>query len=159
MTMSTRLDHYLAKHHIPYKTVEHSHSNSSIHSAVVSRIPAMNVAKGIVLEDHEGRHLMAVLPANAKISFTALNEELHANFHMVKEREVYRFFEDCENGAVPPIGGAYHMAMVCDDSLMELDNVYLEAGDHETLIKLDQQAFRKLMSNSKCMSFGSQVFH
>ena len=101
----------------------------------------MSLAKGVVLEDHEGRHLMAVLPANAKVSLSVLNEELEAKYHLVKEQEVYRLFEDCEHGAIPPVGNIYHMAMVCDQFLTELDHVYLEAGDHETLIKLDKEAF------------------
>ena len=159
MTIATRFNHYLAEHHIRYQTLAHSHSNSSIHSAIAASIPPMNVAKGIILEDHEGRHLMAVLPANAKISLTALNEELNASYHLVKEHDVYKFFEDCEHGAVPPAGSAYHMSMVCDKALTNLDSVYLEAGDHETLLKLDKDAFGKLMSHSKSFSFGSQVIH
>ena len=159
MTIATRLDNYLTEHHIRYQTVNHSHSNSSIHSAVAASIPPMSLAKGVILEDHEGRHLMAVLPANAKIRLSALNDEMRASYHLVKEHDVYQMFEDCEHGAVPPIGDAYHMSMVCDKALTELDCVYIEAGDHETLIRLDREAFRKLMSQSKCLSFSSEIFH
>lgn len=159
MTISTRLDQYLSEQHISYQTVNHSHSNSSLHSAVAASIPLMNLAKGVVLEDHEGKHLMAVLPANAKISFSILNDELNANYHMVKEQQVYNMFEDCEHGAVPPVGDAYHMRMVYDKSLADLDHVYIEAGDHQTLIKLDRDAFIKLMSQGRQMHFASQIFH
>ena len=159
MTIATRIDNYLTEHQINYQTVNHDHSNSSVHSAIKASIPMMNLAKGVVLEDHEGRHMMAVLPADSKISLTALNEELHASFHLVNEQDVYRLFDDCDHGAVPPVGDAYHISMVCDKSLTELDYVYLEAGDHETLIKLDREAFRKLMSQSKYANFGNQIFH
>ncbi len=159
MTTVTRLDRYLNEENIRYQTVSHSHSNSSWQSAKTANILPMSLAKGVILEDHEGKHLMAILPANAKLSLSVLNDELEANYHLVKEQQVYKLFEDCEHGAVPPVGNIYHMASVCDQSLTELDHVYLEAGDHETLIKLDKDAFRKLMGNSKCLRFGTPIFH
>ncbi|NDJ79625.1 MULTISPECIES: aminoacyl-tRNA deacylase [Vibrio] len=159
MTMSNRLDHYLTEHHIHFQTVNHSHSNSSLQSGVAAGIPLNNLAKGVILEDHQGRHMMAVLPANNKISLSRLNDELNASFHLIKEREVYRLFTDCDNGAIPPVGSAYHMATICDEMLANLEHVYLEAGDHETLIKLDKEAFRELMGESRFLRFSSQVFH
>ncbi|WED24320.1 YbaK/EbsC family protein [Vibrio sp. JC009] len=159
MAVSDRIDRYMGEHHISYQTLTHRHSNSSLHSAFVASIPPMSLAKAVVLEDHEGRHLMAVLPSNSKISLSVLNEAYNATYHLVKEQEVYKLFEDCDRGAVPPIGSAYHMSVVCDEHLAQLDNVYLESGDHETLIKLDNQAFRKLMTHCRYLRFSSEVFH
>ncbi|GAA5645084.1 MULTISPECIES: aminoacyl-tRNA deacylase [Vibrio] len=159
MTMATRLSHYLNEHHIRFQTLSHEHSHSSLHSGIAAGVPLNHLAKGVVLEDHDGKHMMAILPANAKINLAILNDEMNATFHLVKEQEIYRMFNDCENGAIPPVGRAYHMAMVCDTSLTDLDHVYLEAGDHETLIMLDKTAFRRLMEHSKFIHFSSQVFH
>ncbi len=159
MTTVTRLDRYLDEQNIRYQTVSHTHSNSSWQSAQKANILPMSLAKGVILEDHDGKHLMAILPANAKVSLSVLNDELQAKYHLVKEQEVYKLFEDCEHGAVPPVGSIYHMPMVCDQFLTELDHVYIEAGDHETLIKLDKKGFRQLMSPGKCLRFGAQVFH
>lgn len=159
MTIATRFDHYLHEHDIQFQVVPHEHSRSSIHSGKVADIPLMSLAKGVVLEDHEGRHIMAVLPANNKISLSRVNDELNSSFHLVKERQVYEMFDDCDNGAVPPMGSPYHMSTLCDEMLTNLDTVYLEAGDHETLLKLDRAAFGRLMEQSKCFRFSSQVFH
>ncbi|ELH4234168.1 YbaK/EbsC family protein [Vibrio fluvialis] len=159
MTMETRLDHYLSDHHIPYQRVVHRHSNSSLHSAHTAAIQPMHLAKGVVLEDHDGKHLMAILPANAKVSLRVLNDEYQAKYHLVKERDIYQMFDDCDRGAVPPMGMPYHMNMVCDQSLTELDHVYLESGDHETLIRLDRNAFNQLIGHSRCLRFGSEIFH
>ena len=158
MTIAARFDRYLRDHDIQFKTVQHEHSRSSLNSGFVAGVPLMNLAKGVVLEDHEGRHVMAVLPSNNKISFSKVNDELNASFHLIKERQVYELFEDCDSGAVPPIGSPYHMSTLCDDTLINLDYVYLESGDHETLLKLDREAFKKLMSKSKCFRFSSPVF-
>ncbi|MDG3087585.1 YbaK/EbsC family protein [Vibrio hannami] len=159
MTIATRVENYLNDNQIPFQTVIHEHSQSSLHSAVKAHVPKMNIAKGIVLEDHEGRHLLAVLPADSKISISELNVKLHADFHLLKEQQVYHLFEDCEHGAVPPIGTPYHISMICEESLIDLEEVYLEGGDHETLIKLDRAGFHKAMSEGKWLHFSSQVFH
>ncbi|MEP8024304.1 hypothetical protein ABJZ09_28040, partial [Vibrio parahaemolyticus] len=60
MTIATRLDEYLTEHNIHFQTVNHSHSHSSLQSGVAAGVPLMNIAKGVILEDHEGRHMMAV---------------------------------------------------------------------------------------------------
>ncbi|MDC5852358.1 MULTISPECIES: aminoacyl-tRNA deacylase [Vibrio oreintalis group] len=159
MSIANRLDHYLNEHNIPFQTVQHSHSQSSLQSGVAAGIPLVSLAKGIVLEDHDGHHMMAVLPAKNKISLSRLNEELNASFHLVKEKQLYEMFEDCENGAVPPVGSAYHISMTFDEVLTRQNYVYLEAGDHETLIKLDQESFQRLMGESRMMRFSSELFH
>lgn len=66
MTIATRLDQYLTDHNIHFQTVNHSHSHSSLQSGVSAGIPLMNLAKAVILEDHEGHHMMAVLPATIK---------------------------------------------------------------------------------------------
>ncbi|MGF1721093.1 YbaK/EbsC family protein [Vibrio kyushuensis] len=159
MTIAARFDQYLTDHDIDFQTVHHEHCRSSINTGSTAGIPLMHLAKGVVLEDHEGHHVMAVLPSNNKISLSKMNDALNASFHLVKERQVYRIFEDCDNGAVPPVGNAYHMSTVCDEALTQLDAVYIEAGDHETLLKLDQESFKNLMAENKCFRFSSQIFH
>jgi len=159
MTISTRLDTYLSEHDIPYQSIPHCHSNSSIGSAVAARVPLNQIAKAVLLVDHEGRKMMAVLPANNKISLSALNNELCGSYQLVKENEVYKMFSDCEHGAVPPIGEAYNMAVVCDQLLDNLDTVYIEAGDHETLLKIDKAGFREMMENGKHLRFSREIFH
>ena len=159
MTISTRLNTYLEEHQIAYQAIPHFHSHSSIGTAVTSNIPLSQIAKAVLLKDHEGRNIMAVLPANNKISLSALNEELRASYQLVKENEVYNLFADCEHGAVPPVAEAYNMPMVCDTTLDSLDNVYIEAGDHETLLRLDRQNFENMMATGRHIHFSKEVFH
>ncbi|TLU67363.1 YbaK/EbsC family protein [Thalassotalea litorea] len=159
MTISTTLESYLDEHNIPFQSVIHPHSSSSISTAISANVPLQQIAKAVVLEDHEGRHLLAVLPANYKISLSALNDELLATYRLAREQEVYTMFEDCEHGAIPALGAAYHINTVCEQALDELDHVYIEAGDHHTLIKVDKENFHQLMKESKHMHFSRQVIH
>lgn len=159
MTISTRLDTFLSTHDIAYQAIPHGHSNSSVGSAVAAHVPLNQIAKAVMLIDHQGRKMMAVLPANNKINFSILNDELYGSYQLLKEHDVYHMFSDCEHGAIPPIGEAYNIAAVCDKQLDYLENVYIEAGDHETLLKLDRDSFKNMMTNTKHFSFSREVIH
>ncbi len=159
MNTSTRLTRYLIEKNIPYQEVAHFHSNSSIGTAITANISLKQIAKVVLLKNHEDRKLMAILPAAHKISITAINESLHGQYRLMKEQEVYQLFSDCNQGAIPPAPEAYHLNMVCDEELDKLPEVYLEAGDHETLLCVNQDGFHTLMTSGKHMPFSHQVFH
>jgi Ala-tRNA(Pro) deacylase len=46
-----------------------------------------------------------------------------------------------------------------DELLTHLDHVYIEAGVHETSLKLEKAAFQELIADRRCFRFCSQVFH
>ncbi len=159
MTISTKLTRYLNEKNVPYQAIEHFHSNSSIGTAVTANVALNEIAKVVLLKDHEDRRLMAILPANNKINLSILNECLHGSYQLLKEQEVYQAFSDCDLGAIPPVPGAYNMNMICEEELDRLDTVYLEAGDHKTLLQLDKGAFKHIMSVGKHFHFSQTVFH
>lgn len=159
MVNKNRLTQYLDTEQIRYSVVPHSHSKSSVGSAISAEVPMHQIAKAVVLEDHEGRNLMAIVPADYKISLTAVGEELHRQFRLAKEAKIYEIFADCDQGAVPPMPAAYHMDAVYDEELANQREVFLESGDHETLVQLKQADFIKLMESYKHSRFSRQVIH
>ncbi|REL24393.1 aminoacyl-tRNA deacylase [Thalassotalea euphylliae] len=159
MTISTKLMDYMADQRIDYQTIKHSHSNSSLGSAMSAQIPLQNLAKAVLLKNHEDRIVMAVLPANRKISISAINDQLMGSYRLLKEQEVYQLFSDCEHGAIPPVAEAFNMTSVCDNELDLLDFVYLEAGDHEHLLQISHGDFEKLVSRCMHLTFSHEVFH
>jgi Ala-tRNA(Pro) deacylase len=159
MTISTRLNEYLDKNNIAYKTVPHFHSTGSISTAVASSIHPKNIAKAVLLVDHDGHKVMAVLPADKKICISTLNEKFNASYQLIKEKDIYNLFADCDEGAIPPVGGAFNMTVVCDDLLDTLDGVYIEAGDHQTLLQVDHEGFKSIMANAKHTRFSEEMLH
>lgn len=156
MSISARISTFLDKQGVNYHTIKHHHSKSSVGSALAAQIPLHKLAKGVVLEDHQGKKMIAILPTDYKVSLQLLNERFNAKFHLLQEQEVYPLFDDCDLGAVPPIGEAYHINAIYDDVLLQEPDIYLEAGDHETLIHLDKQEFIKLMERSQHTRFSRQ---
>ncbi|MDP2559742.1 aminoacyl-tRNA deacylase [Psychrobium sp. 1_MG-2023] len=159
MSIAARLGDYLANQHINYSTVEHIPTQSSIGSAIASYIPPEYIAKAVILEDHQGRYVMAILPANRKICLRSLGQQLDATLQLVHEKELGAMFTDCATGAIPAASQAYNMNAIVDDVLLELNDVYLESGDHQTLIHLDKPQFQKLMGNIKHLRFSAASLH
>ena len=52
--------------------------------------------------------------------------------------------DDCVSGAIPPVGECYGLDTVVDDSIEEQPEVYLEGGDHTTLIHISHAQFASL---------------
>ena len=128
-------------------------------SAIMAKIPPNQIAKAVILKDHEDRKLMAVLPAKNKISLSVINDELMGSYQLLKEKEVYRMFSDCEHGAIPPVGEAFNMHMICDQLLDKLDHVYIEAGDHLKLLRINHEDFESMAANSRHIRFSTEVIH
>jgi len=160
MTISTRVADYLKSKDIHFDTVNHEYTNSSVGAAIETHLAPKNIAKAVVLEDDEGRHLMAIIPAHHKISLHKLRDQMHVmDLHLVDEKQVYELFSDCDPGAVPAIGPAYNMKSVYDDALSYQADIYFEAGDHKTLIHLTNDQFNKLMADTQHGRFSGQIFH
>jgi Ala-tRNA(Pro) deacylase len=159
MTSQNRVTQFLDSEHIHYSMVPHAHSKSSISSAVNAEVPMHRIAKAVMLEDHEGKHLMAIVPADYKVNLRELGEALNRELKLAKEAQVYEMFSDCDSGAIPPLPTAYHLDAVYDELLTEEQELFLESGDHETLIQLNREDFIRLMGASKHARFSHQVFH
>ena len=159
MNIENRITHYLDSQHIHYQLIPHTHSRSSIGSAISAEVPMHKLAKAVMLEDHDGKHVMAILPANYKLSLGKLNDEFNRNFKLVKEAQVYQMFSDCSSGAVPPLLNAYHMDTIYDEALEDEAEIYFESGDHETLLLIDGKDFKKMMSAYKHARFSHKAIH
>ena len=156
MSISVRFNNFLEQQGVSYNTINHLHSNSSASSAHAAHISPHQLAKAVVLEDHDGKKIIAVLPTDNKISLQRLNDRYRATFHLMPEQQVYSLFWDCENGAIPPAGEAYHLNTIYDDSLLAQTDIYLEGGDHQTLVHLNQKEFAKLIAKNPHASFSRQ---
>jgi Ala-tRNA(Pro) deacylase len=111
------------------------------------RLPAVCIAKAVVLEDRQG-YLLAAVPAANKVAFRELEEALSRRLALATEAEIASLFRDCDIGAVPPVGAAYGMDVVVDDVLCDQSEVYFEGGDHESLVHVSGAEFGRLMGRA-----------
>jgi len=144
MAVAMTLQQYLDTNGIRYDVMPHSYTDSSMNTAQAARVPGDQLAKSIILEDETG-YLMAVIPATHHIELGRLSQQLNRKLGLATESEIGRLFSDCDLGAIPPVGEAYGMDMIMEDSLSGCTDVYFEAGDHVDVIHVRGEDFKRLM--------------
>jgi Ala-tRNA(Pro) deacylase len=147
MAIAARLKWYLDANGVEYDVIPHPHTASSHETATAAHVPEDQLAKSVVLEDDQG-YLLAVLPASRRVSIGELQEQLNRTVELASEGELNELFEDCETGAIPPVGAAYGIPSVVDDALLEASEIYFEAGDHEDLVHMRGEEFLGLLSGA-----------
>ena len=156
MAIAKRLEWYLEAAGIDYEVLPHPRSHYSAQTARRSRVPLHCLAKPVLLEDEFG-YVMAVVPAARRVDIERLGQQLHRQLELATEAEVDDLFEDCEQGAMPPLGTAYRIPTVYDDSLAGLTDIYFEAGDHDDVVHMSGDAFLELLSGSLHGRFSSAL--
>jgi Ala-tRNA(Pro) deacylase len=157
MGLAMKLADYLAAHPVPFDLVAHPHTRSSLQSARSMDLTPGCLIKAVILEDENDRFLMAVLPASRKVDLGELRRCIGHMLRLADEADLRERFCDCEVGAVPPIGNAYGMETIWDDSLMSRPDVYFEAGDHETSVHLKTRDFVGLLEGARHMDFSAPM--
>jgi len=152
MGISIALAQYLAEHDVPYDVVEHAHSGTASQSAGASHIPPDRIAKAVVLKAGHG-FILAVLPASRHIQFAELRKQLGEDVDLANEEQIETLFLDCESGAVPALGAAYGLKVIVDGSLADQPEMYLEGGDHASLVHISGATFRALTAGASQASF------
>ncbi len=147
MSIAPTLKRYLAAENIQYEEIPHELSMSSNRTAEACHISGDRLAKGIVLR-HGGEYLLAVMPASHHLRLLELRTKLGDNVEMANEAEINQLFRDCTHGAVPAIGKCYGLDLIVDDSIEAQPEIYMEAGDHETLLHLSHEQFARLTANA-----------
>lgn len=157
MGLAMKLADYLAAHPVPFDLVAHSHTMSSLQSARSMDLTPGCLVKAVVLEDENDQFLMAVLPASRRVNLGELRRCCGRMLRLADKAELRERFGDCEVGAVPPIGNAYGMETIWDDSLMSRPDVYFEAGDHETSVHLKTRDFVGLLEGARHLDFSAPM--
>ena len=145
MAISDKVKKTLESLDIDYDLVTHPHTSSSRETAAAAGVREDHVAKAVLLKD-TGGYLLCVIPGNSWVRFHGLQAELNREFELAPEPEVEQMFSDCDPGAIPCTGTAYDVETVVDETFSSLAFVYFESGDHEHLVRVSGEDFRKLTS-------------
>jgi Ala-tRNA(Pro) deacylase len=156
MPIARRLQWYLDAKGVPYDVLPHPHSSSSLETARQAHVPAGSLAKAVLLEDERG-YVMAIVPASHRIDLARLNQQLHRELELAREREIAELFHDCDRGALPALGSPYRVPTVYDDALSAAPEVYFEAGDHEDVVHLQCGDFLRLLEGSLHGRFSQRI--
>ena len=129
---------FLEESGVDFDLLEHEHTERAADEAKALGVAAEEVAKTLVLTGPSG-NVRAVLPASERIDLgkvADLLEARHKEVLLATEDEMKRDYPDFALGAVPPFGGREGDRVIVDSRLAALDSVVLEAGSHESSVRL-----------------------
>ena len=152
MRMARTVQRSLEDAHCEFDLVAHPHSATSLESARVAGIAAERVAKSVILDDHHGHYLMAVLPASRHLDLSKVRGS--GEWQVTRESTLAHLFNDCERGAVPALGESYGLNMVIDPLLTRQKDIYVEAGNHNNLLHMSMDEYLKMVPNAQVCELG-----
>ena len=159
MSMPSRLSGYLDARGARYDVRAHQPSYTSAETARVAHILPHQLAKSVIVED-DSRCMMAVVPADRTVMLGHLSRLLGRKaLRLSDESRIAMLFDDCDRGAVPPVGMAWGLETIVDDELEASDVVYMESGDHEHLLQMSHAQFHALMSTAQHGHFCKAPLH
>jgi Ala-tRNA(Pro) deacylase len=156
MTVAKRLGEHLAKTGVAFDLTSHPWTASSNRAAQAAHVTGERVAKAVVLHDDQG-YVVAVVPSTHRLELDSLQRFLDRRMNLATEGEIVKLFDDCELGAVPPVGAAYGLDVVVDESLTGQPDIYFEGGDHRSLVHVSGADFAALMSEARRGRFSHHV--
>lgn len=143
MAIAMTLKQYLDDHGVDYDVTTHNKTGCSSLTAQASHVPGECLAKGVILRK-DGGYLMAVVPATRHVALAEISHRLDQPVGLASEDEIVRLFPDCDIGAVPALPEAYGLEALVDESLDGKEDIYLEGGDHRSLVHIKGREFREL---------------
>ena len=156
MSMSNTLREYFELKGTQYDLVRHARTFTSVETAAAAHVTGDKLAKSVVLEAKD-EYVMAVIPSTHHLRLETLRARFGHPFDLVTETDVHRLFKDCQLGSIPALGQAYGMKVAVDETLLDLDEIYFESGDHTQLVHMSGQDFRALMAQARHGHFGQHV--
>jgi Ala-tRNA(Pro) deacylase len=154
MSIANTVADYLIDCHIDYHVYPHDYAESAREAARAAHVEPARVAKAVVLattRDKRRKYRLAVVPATRDVDVDELGRLTRERMELAKEYELALLFPDCAVGAVPALGSAYGLQTIVDESIKSrAEDVFFEAGDHEELIRVSADQFRRLMADARC---------
>ncbi|HEX6958372.1 MAG TPA: YbaK/EbsC family protein [Ferrovibrio sp.] len=148
MAIALSLQEYLERNHVPYEVLEHDRSSTMRAAAQNSGLPEDCVVKAVLVEDDDG-FMLAAVPASCNVALNRLAKVVNRPIDLAREADITTLFTDCEKGALPPVGAAYGVDVVIDDSLDDQYDLYFEGGDHRTLVHIKGEDLYRLMPDAR----------
>lgn len=152
MAIPDRIQSYLHHRGVSYSVLTHLPTETLQQAAHATGIASGQLARAVVLLDGKGL-VMAVLPSDHLLDFTALCALLNRELEPIPLTQLADILDDCEPGTCPPLGTVYRLEEVVDTALLNQSEVYFEAGTHTELVRVSGEAFRLLKQECRAGSF------
>jgi len=136
---------YLERHHARYSHLSHPTAYTAQEEAAAAHVPGHEWAKTVVCFA-DGQPILAVVPAPCSVNLNRLQRTAHArSIRLANEREFAALYQDCEVGAMPPLGPLFGQRVFVDARLASDPEVSFSAGSHRDAIRMSYREFERLV--------------
>lgn len=156
MATATTLKSFLATHDARFEILNHPRQIEATRIAQSAHIAGKKLAKGVLLTN-SGENLLAVVPSTHNVNLDKISQLFGKRLKLASEKTITSTFPDCDKGAIPACGTAYGLDVFMDDRLMDREDIYFEAGDHESLVHVSCSEFSRLMPGMAHGNFAEPV--
>jgi Ala-tRNA(Pro) deacylase len=140
----TSISDYLDRNRARYTVMSHPVAYTAQTEAAAAHVPGNEWAKAVVCFADD-QPILAVLPAPFAVDLNRLQRAADAHsIRLAKEVEFARLYEDCETGAMPPLGPLYGQRVFVDKRLTADPEVVFNAGSHHDAIRMPYREFERL---------------
>ena len=148
MSIAPQIVSYLNDANIAYNLIHHKITKTAFDSAHSAHLPTSNVVKSVLLQDTvDNQYVVALVPANHRVNLAPVNKLLNRNLVLANFTDANKLFTDCSSGVVPGLVQAYNVELIWDLELKVQKDLYLEAGNHQHLIHVNNQQFMQLFEH------------
>ena len=145
MPIPKEITGYLDAHRIPYETIHHRRNFTAQETAADTHTRGKDFAKTVLLFIDD-RYFLAVLPAHRQLSLNKVKTTLHAKqVTLASEDEISALFNNCEIGAMPPLGDLYNLPVYVDSDIKRDYQITFNAGTHEDVIRMLYKDYETLV--------------
>ena len=140
-----RISDYLERNGAEYSLLSHPTAYTAQEEAAAAHVPGQEWAKTVVCFADD-QPILAVLPAPFAVDLNRLQQTAHAaSIRLANEGEFARLYQDCELGAMPPLGPLYGQRVFVDKRLTTDPQVSFTAGSHHDAIRMSYREFERLV--------------
>lgn len=145
MNMLQRCQRYLKQRGVCFSHSTHALAYTARETASAERIAVHSLAKTVVYAGDNG-YGMLVVPADCIVNLSEVRRLLGlAEIRLATESELVELFQDCEVGAMPPLGNLFYMPVLLDENIATAEYIAFNAGTHTDVIHMSVSDFRKLV--------------
>jgi Ala-tRNA(Pro) deacylase len=135
---------YLRRNRARYSVVAHDTAYTAQREAAAAHVPGIEWAKTVVCFADD-QPILAVVPAPMAVNLDHLRDAAKAHsMRLAKESEFAGLYQDCEPGAMPPLGPLFGQRVFIDTRLTADPEVVFSGGSHHEAIRMPYAEFARV---------------
>jgi Ala-tRNA(Pro) deacylase len=135
---------YLERNQVRYSVSTHPAAYTAQEEAAAAHVPGIEWAKAVVCVVDD-QPILAVVPAPFDVDLNQLRRVTEAHsIRLAKESEFAGLYQDCEPGAIPPLGPLFGQRVFVDKSLTADPEVVFNGGSHHEAIRMPYADFARV---------------